>query len=123
MTTSLFTSTNTDLGTAGATATECTSGFVIVFPTAVHVSPPSRLTRTPSTSSPTHTVCASDGSTAMPVTRGMPTASHSATTSTGSWRQLCPPSSVRNTAAGVGVPVPAKTTDGSSGWTLILHTQ
>ena len=57
----------------------------------------------------------STGSTAIPVNLGVPTASHSAATSTGRFSQVRPPSFERKSIAGVGVPVPTNMLSGFTG--------
>jgi hypothetical protein len=83
------------------------------------VSPPSRLRRTPSTSTPAQTWRGLAGSTASAVTRGTRTFGHSSAMSTVSCRQLRPLSFERYSAAGR---VPAKMMLGFVGSTAIFHT-
>src|SRR5262249_34177867 len=113
--TSSLTTTNTVRGGPGITSTLCTSGLGMAPFTVVHVSPPSVLRRTPSTSSPTQTLCESVGSTAIPVGRGIPTFSHSAAIGTGRRCQLLPAAVERQLAGVLGVPTPANITFGSDG--------
>ena len=121
--TSSLTTTKTVLGGPDVTATLWTSGLSIAPSSADHVSPPSVLRRTPSTSIPTQTLRRSSGSMAIPVTLGVPTAGHVSTTSHGRRSQLSPPSFDLNMAAGVGVPVPANIVSGSAGSVDRAHTQ
>jgi len=120
--TSLLTTTITVFGGPGVTVTLCASGLSIAPSSETQVSPPSVLCRTSSTSIDTHTLRWSSGSMAMPVTRGVPTAGHSATTSTGRCSQLSPPSRDLKIPAGVWVPVAANITCGSTGSTARAHT-
>ena len=91
--TSLFTTTTTVFGGPEDTATLCISKFGMApWLIVVQVSPPSALCRRPSTSMPTQMLWRSVGSMAMPVTRGVPTAGHSAAASMEVFCQLLPPS-------------------------------
>ena len=86
-----FVLTNTRWGLVRAMAMSWTSRSLSPWTTFVQVSPPSRLRKTPSISTPAHTMRRSSGSTSTRVTNGFPM-EHSVATATSRRSQRHPPS-------------------------------